>query len=151
VGDQRRRGSRARLHAAARAEAPDAVRIVAGLRGRVEMRTELVIRFDYGRVVPWVRRLDGDTRLAIAGPDALCLRTPVEVGGEDMKTVGRFTVPEGRRVPFVLTYDPSFGAPPAKVDAERALADTKEFWRAGSAVAATRAPRTNSCTARSSS
>jgi GH15 family glucan-1,4-alpha-glucosidase len=112
-----------------RGEAPDVVRIVEGVRGRVEMRTELVIRFDYGRVVPWVRRLDGDTRLAIAGPDALCLRTPVEVGGEDMKTVGRFTVPQGRRVPFVLTYYPSFGALPAKVDAERALADTKEFWR----------------------
>jgi GH15 family glucan-1,4-alpha-glucosidase len=112
-----------------RGEAPDVVRIVEGLRGRVEMRTELVIRFDYGRVVPWVRRLDGDTRLAIAGPDALCLRTPVEVGGEDMKTVGRFTVGEGRRVPFVLTSSPSFGDLPAKVDAEQALEDTTHFWQ----------------------
>jgi GH15 family glucan-1,4-alpha-glucosidase len=111
-----------------RGEAPDVVRIVEGLRGRVEMYTELVIRFDYGRVVPWVRRLDGDTRLAIAGPDALCLRTPVEVGGEDMKTVARFTVGEGRRVPFVLTWYPSFHPLPATVDPEQALADTTEFW-----------------------
>src|SRR5437762_5738877 len=100
-----------------RGDAPDVVRIVEGLRGRVEMRTELVIRFDYGRVVPWVRRLEGDTRLAIAGPDALCLRTPVDVGGEDLKTVATFTVGEGRRVPFVLTWYPSFGKLPAKVDA----------------------------------
>jgi GH15 family glucan-1,4-alpha-glucosidase len=111
-----------------RGESPDVVRIVEGLRGRVEMHTELVIRFDYGRVIPWVRRLDGDTRLAIAGPDALCLRTPVDVGGQDMKTVGRFTVAEGRRVPFVLTWYSSFADLPAKVDAERALADTTEFW-----------------------
>ena len=53
--------------------------------------------------MPWVRRLDGDTRVAIAGPDALCLRTPVDVGGEDMTTVATFTVGEGERVPFVLT------------------------------------------------
>jgi GH15 family glucan-1,4-alpha-glucosidase len=112
-----------------RGDAPDVVRIVEGLRGRVEMRTELVIRFDYGRVVPWVRRTDGDTLMAIAGPDALCLRTPVDVGGEDMKTVGRFTVGEGRRVPFVLTYYPSFGELPSKVDAEKALGDTTTFWR----------------------
>ena len=112
-----------------RGEAPDVVRIVEGVSGRVEMRMELAIRFDYGRVVPWVRRLDGDTRLAIAGPDALCLRTPVEVGGEDMKTVATFTVAEGRRVPFVLTWYPSFRDLPKEVDAEQALVDTTEFWR----------------------
>jgi GH15 family glucan-1,4-alpha-glucosidase len=112
-----------------RGESPDIVRIVEGIRGRVELRTELVIRFDYGRVIPWVRRLDGDTRLAIAGPDALCLRTPVDVGGEDMKTVATFTVGEGRRVPFVLTWYPSFRELPDKVDPEQALADTMEFWR----------------------
>ena len=112
-----------------RGEAPDVVRIVEGVRGRVEMRSELVIRFDYGRIVPWVRRLDGDIRLAIAGPDALCLRTPVEVRGEDMKTVANFTVAEGRRVPFVLTWYPSFRDLPIQVDAEQALLDTTEFWR----------------------
>jgi GH15 family glucan-1,4-alpha-glucosidase len=112
-----------------RGEAPDVVRIVEGVTGRVEMRVELVIRFDYGRVVPWVRRLDGDTRVAIAGPDALCLRTPVEVSGEDMKTVATFTVAEGRRVPFVLTWYPSFRDLPNEVDAEQALAYTTEFWQ----------------------
>ena len=111
-----------------RGEAPDVVRIVEGVRGRVEMRSELVIRFDYGRIVPWVRRLDGDVRLAIAGPDALCLRTPVDVRGEDMKTIAGFTVAEGRRVPFVLTWYPSFRDLPDEVDAEQALLDTTEFW-----------------------
>jgi GH15 family glucan-1,4-alpha-glucosidase len=111
-----------------RGEAPDVVRIVEGVRGRVEMKTELVIRFDYGRIVPWVRRLDGDVRLAIAGPDALCLRTPVEVRGEDMMTVANFTVAEGRRVPFVLTWYPSFRDLPDEVDPEQALRDTTEFW-----------------------
>src|ERR671925_1684828 len=68
-----------------RGRAPDIVRIVEGLGGEVAMRSELVIRYDYGRIVPWVRRVDG-VRLAIAGPDALCLRTPVEVWGEDLST-----------------------------------------------------------------
>jgi GH15 family glucan-1,4-alpha-glucosidase len=112
-----------------RGEAPEVVRIVEGVRGRVEMRSELVIRFDYGRIVPWVRRLDGDIRLAIAGPDALCLRTPVEVRGEDMKTVASFTVAEGRRVPFVLTWYPSFRDLPVEVDPEDALLETTEIWR----------------------
>jgi GH15 family glucan-1,4-alpha-glucosidase len=112
-----------------RGEAPEVMRIVEGVRGRVEMRSELVIRFDYGRIVPWVRRLDGDIRLAIAGPDALCLRTPVEVRGEDMKTVASFTVAEGRRVPFVLTWYPSFRDLPVEVDPEDALLETTEFWR----------------------
>jgi GH15 family glucan-1,4-alpha-glucosidase len=112
-----------------RGETPDVVRIVEGVSGRVEMRMELAIRFDYGRVVPWVRRLDGDTRVAMAGPDALCLRTPVEVGGEDLKTVATFIVPERRRVPFVLTWYPSFRDLPKEVDAERALVYTTEFWR----------------------
>src|SRR2546423_4882624 len=66
-----------------RGEAPDIVRIVEGLDGDVPMRSELVIRFDYGKIVPWLRRID-DARLAIAGPDALCIRTPVEMVGKDM-------------------------------------------------------------------
>ena len=69
-----------------RGATPDIVRIVEGLDGSVPMRSELMIRFDYGRIVPWVRRVDG-ARLAVAGPDALCFRTPVEVRGEDMSTV----------------------------------------------------------------
>jgi GH15 family glucan-1,4-alpha-glucosidase len=106
---------------------PDIVRIVEGLDGSVPMRSELVIRFDYGRIVPWVRRVDG-ARLAVAGPDALCFRTPVDVRGEDMSTVSEFTLEEGQRVPFVLTWFPSHEQRPDEVDAEEALADTEAFW-----------------------
>src|SRR5438067_13658205 len=72
-----------------RGEAPDIVRIVVGLEGHVAMRSELVIRYDFGSVLPWVYRVD-HSRLAIAGPDALCFRTPVEVRGVDMKTLSDF-------------------------------------------------------------
>jgi GH15 family glucan-1,4-alpha-glucosidase len=110
-----------------RGEAPDIVRIVEGLDGHVAMRSELVIRYDFGSVLPWVYRVD-HTRLAIAGPDALCFRTPVEVRGVDMKTVSDFTVAEGDRVPFVLTWYPSHMKPPRKIDAEHALRQTEDFW-----------------------
>ena len=73
-----------------RGDAPDIVRIVEGRRGQVDMQSDLVIRFDYGRFVPWVRRHSG-ALLAIGGPDALCLRTDVAVHGENLATVGRFT------------------------------------------------------------
>ena len=111
-----------------RDDVPDIMRIVEGREGTVRMRTELVIRFDYGRIVPWVYRV-GDNRLALAGPDALCFRTPVDVQGEDMKTVGEFTVSAGERVPFVLTWFPSHRAPPEPNDPEVALLQTEEFWR----------------------
>jgi GH15 family glucan-1,4-alpha-glucosidase len=112
-----------------RGEAPDIVRIVEGLRGEVEMSSELVIRFDYGSVVPWVRRL-GETgcRIAVAGPDAVCFRTPAETRGENMRTISDFTVREGDRVPFVLTWYPSNRRPPAEVDPDQALRDTQVFW-----------------------
>src|SRR3954447_26282762 len=85
--------------------APDIVRIVEGLDGHVPMRSELVIRFDHGRTVPWVRRVD-DARLAVAGPNALRFDTPMEVHGENLSTVSEFTVRPGQRVPFVLTRFP---------------------------------------------
>jgi GH15 family glucan-1,4-alpha-glucosidase len=115
-----------------RGRAPDVVRIVEGLRGSVAMRSELTVRFDYGRIVPWVRRLDG-ARSAVAGPDALSFRTPAHTRGENMRTVSELVVHEGERVPFVLTWYPSHEAPPKAVDAERALADTESFWREWSA------------------
>jgi GH15 family glucan-1,4-alpha-glucosidase len=108
---------------------PDIVRIVEGLEGSVQMRTELVIRFDYGSVVPWVRRLDGATLLAVAGPDGLALRTPIDLEPEGMTHTAEFTVRAGDRVPFVLTWFPSHEDLPEAVDAERALADTAAFWR----------------------
>jgi GH15 family glucan-1,4-alpha-glucosidase len=110
-----------------RGKAPDIVRIVEGLRGKVEMSSELVIRFDYGSAVPWVRRID-DGRIAVAGPDALCFRTPVENRGENMRTIGEFTVRKGERVPFVLTWYPSNERPPRAIHAENALQDTMDYW-----------------------
>jgi GH15 family glucan-1,4-alpha-glucosidase len=106
---------------------PDVVRIVEGARGRVEVEMELVLRFDYGAIVPWVRNLDG-TLVAVAGPDAVLLRTPIEHEGRDLRTVASFTVAEGDRVPFVLRWFPSHEAPPEPIDAEAALADTTGFW-----------------------
>jgi GH15 family glucan-1,4-alpha-glucosidase len=111
-----------------RGEAPDVVRIVEALAGTVRMRSELVIRFDYGRILPWVRNVDG-TRLAIAGPDAVAFRTPVTLRGENMLTVGEFDVAESERIPFVLTWYPSHEPPPRAIDAEHALRDTEDYWR----------------------
>jgi GH15 family glucan-1,4-alpha-glucosidase len=106
----------------------DVVRIVQGRRGRVPMRMELVIRFEYGSVVPWVRRIDGGIE-AIGGPDALRLSTPVATHGEGLTTVSRFAVEAGDRVPFVLTWAPSYLPDPGHVDVEVALRDTEHGWR----------------------
>ena len=110
-----------------RGTAPDIVRIVEGLRGEVEMSSELVIRFDYGNTIPWVRRIDHG-RIAVAGPDGLCFRTPVQHRGENMRTIGEFTVKEGERVPFTLTWYPSNERPPEAIDAEHALRETLQYW-----------------------
>jgi GH15 family glucan-1,4-alpha-glucosidase len=112
-----------------RGRTPDLVRIVDGLDGNVEMATELVIRFDYGSIVPWVRRLDDETLIAIGGPDALTLVTPVDLQPEGMSHRGRFVVRKGDRVPFVLTWFPSHDRRPKRIDAEQALAQTETFWR----------------------
>ena len=114
-----------------RGNAPDIVRIVEGVKGRVEFRSELTIRFDYGRIVPWVRKRthEEDTRVAIAGPDALCFRTPAHTRGEDLHTLSEFWVDEGERVPFVLTWFPSHQETPEPIDPEQALADTESYWR----------------------
>jgi GH15 family glucan-1,4-alpha-glucosidase len=112
-----------------RGEAPDVVRIVEGARGRVHVRSELVVRFDYGRIVPWARRIDPRTRTLVAGPDALCFRTPARTFGENMRTISELTVDEGERIPFVLTWFPSHTDPPRAVDAEVALEETESFWR----------------------
>jgi GH15 family glucan-1,4-alpha-glucosidase len=108
---------------------PAVVRMVQGLRGRVPMHMQLVIRFDYGRIVPWVRRLEDGTLTAIAGPDALCLRTPVALRGEGFTTVARFTVGEGERVPFTLQWHPSHRPPPRAADPVRAVEETERWWR----------------------
>jgi GH15 family glucan-1,4-alpha-glucosidase len=116
-----------------RGEAPDIVRIVEGLSGEVAMRSELVVRYDFGRIVPWVRRVD-HARVAIAGPDALCFRTPAETRGENMTTVSEFTVSSRERVPFVLTWFPSHETLPAEIDPEHALSDAEDFWLSWAAL-----------------
>jgi GH15 family glucan-1,4-alpha-glucosidase len=115
-----------------RGVAPDIVRIVEGRRGTVPMRTELVIRFDYGSIVPWVRRADGGIH-AVAGPNCLRLDTPIRTRGRDLTTVAEFTVSAGQRVPFVLTWFPSYEKAPGRVNAERALKDTEAWWKEWSA------------------
>ena len=110
-----------------RDEVVDIVRIVEGLRGSVRMRGELALRFDYGHVVPWVRRDKRGIR-AVAGPDAAYLATRAPVRGEDMRTFSDFTVRAGERVPFVLTWTPSHLPRPSPVNAETALQATDDFW-----------------------
>jgi GH15 family glucan-1,4-alpha-glucosidase len=108
---------------------PDIVRIVEGLEGSVSMRTELIIRLDYGVLVPWIMRLDVRSLIAVGGPDGLMLRTPILLEPEEMTHAAEFTVREGDRVPFVLTWFPSHEERPRPVDAEQALVDTEQFWR----------------------
>ena len=103
------------------------VRIVEGRRGRVPMRLELALRFDYGMSVPWVvRRPGGNGIVAVAGPEKVVLRTQVPLRGKDLKTVGEFTVGEGERVPFVLTHGASHLPDLVSLDADDALYATEQ-------------------------
>jgi GH15 family glucan-1,4-alpha-glucosidase len=111
------------------ADGADLVRIVIGRSGRVVFHTELVVGFNYGSAVPWVNRLDDGTINAIAGPERLVLRTPAVLRGEDLKTLGEFTVEVGQCVPFVLSYGLSFQNPPPAIDPFDALERTEAFWR----------------------
>ena len=111
-----------------RGEAPDVVRIVEGIEGTVPMKMRMSIRFDYGSIVPWVRRKDEGLH-AVAGPDALLLATPIDLVGRNLHTEAEFDVAPGDRVPFVLTWFPSNQDLPQHTDAEQALVDTDSFWR----------------------
>jgi GH15 family glucan-1,4-alpha-glucosidase len=106
---------------------PDVVRVVEGIDGHVDMRMEFVVRFDYGSIVPWVERVDGALR-AIAGPEALTLRTPVPTRGEDFTTVASFRVHAGDQVPFVLTWHPSHEPDVAPIAALDAVERTTGWW-----------------------
>ncbi len=110
-----------------RKDVPDIVRIVEGLEGTVAVVCELVLRFDYGRIVPWVQQGDGGLA-AIAGPDAVSLRSPVSLRGRDLTSVAEFDVAAGQRVPFVLTWYPSHRSLPEATDAELALAEAEDYW-----------------------
>ena len=111
------------------ADSTDLVRIVIGRSGCVNFHTEFVVRFNYGATVPWVNRLEDGTINAIAGPERLVLRTPVALHGEDLKTVGEFTVETGQSVSFVLSYGASFQSPPPAINPFDALECTEAFWR----------------------
>jgi GH15 family glucan-1,4-alpha-glucosidase len=108
--------------------APSVIRIVEGLRGEVAMSMVLRLRFDYGQVVPWVYQERGDL-VAVAGPDAVWLRTPVATHGENMATHADFTVTAGDRVPFVLTWRPSHMTRPDVTDPAHELGVTEGYWR----------------------
>jgi GH15 family glucan-1,4-alpha-glucosidase len=111
-----------------RGNASDVVRLVRGVRGRVKLRMELVIRFGFGTDIPWVKRTDDGALLAICGQDMTVLRTPAETRGEDMTTVADFAVGEGETIPFVLTYGPSHLPLPGPINPAHALQDTEDFW-----------------------
>ena len=104
------------------------VRLVIGDAGEVPMHLELILRFGYGAIVPWVTRLDSTTISAIAGPDMVILQSPIRLRGEGLKTIGDFTLAAGHRIPFVLTYCASHQPPPKSIDAEAALRRTKDLW-----------------------
>ena len=118
---------------------PTLERLVVGVRGRVEMTMDLCIRFVYGSVVPWVHQVD-EGLLAVAGPDALLLRTPVETRGENLRTTASFTVAEGQQVPFTLSWYPSHLAPPPPTDAPHSLEETAAWWEEWSARCAYQGP-----------
>lgn len=107
---------------------PRVVRIVRGVEGEVSMRTELVLRFEYGHDIPWVRQTDRGLR-AIAGPNAVVLDSPIELKGIKMRHKGRFAVHAGEEVAFVLAWYPSHEDPPFVLDTARALDETMKFWR----------------------
>ena len=110
-----------------RDEHPHMVRSVEGVSGTVDMRMELVVRFDYGEVVPWVTSTAGLTRLT-AGPDSVALWHRVETEGKDLRTVADFTVTERQRYPFTLVWHPSHEEPPPPLDSYYAVHLTEAFW-----------------------
>jgi GH15 family glucan-1,4-alpha-glucosidase len=115
-----------------RRQAPDEsklVRVVEGVRGRVRLHTALMLRFDYGRRVPWISKLaDGRVR-GVAGPHAIVIETPVPLAGDGSALTAEFEVAAGERVPFVLDYEPSHLPPPDPTDAHAALRDTESWWQ----------------------
>ncbi len=107
---------------------PTVARLVEGLRGEVPMRSELIIRFDYGWIVPWVAR-EEDGIAAIAGPDMLRLRSWVPHRGEGLSTLADFTIKEGQKLPFTMAWHPSTERAPGGLDAEEVIQDADSWWR----------------------
>jgi len=105
------------------------VRLVQGLSGQVKMRMELRLRFDYGRSVPWVSRLDDGSLRAIAGPDLVTLRSTQKVHGEDLRTVSDFVIHGGETAAFTLSYRPSYESLPDQINPEHVLRETTKHWQ----------------------
>ncbi|MEU9099003.1 glycoside hydrolase family 15 protein [Streptomyces sp. NPDC048361] len=108
--------------------APQLIRIVEGVTGRVPMRSTLRMRFSYGRITPWVHKVDGRT-VAVAGPDSVWLDTEAETYGKNLTTYSDFTVSPGERVAFTISWQPSHREPPALPEPETSLEATEDFWR----------------------
>jgi len=111
-----------------RGEHQDVIRLVRGVHGRVSMQMELAIRFEYGSVVPWVRRLDDGRLCAVAGPERLVLAAPLELRGEDFKTRAEFEVSEGQTIPLTLSWSASFRPLPASPDAAAVVERVTAAW-----------------------
>ncbi len=117
-----------------RGEHSDVIRTVRGLSGKVKMRLDLALRFDYGLTVPWVTMHDRDLR-AVAGPNMVVLRVDclsgkgAELRGEKMMTVSDFALRQGDEVCFTMTYASSAEPVPKAVQVKEALHDTEEYWR----------------------
>jgi GH15 family glucan-1,4-alpha-glucosidase len=107
----------------------DLVRMVVGQRGEVTIRVELILRFAYGALVPWVTRRDADTLRAIAGPDMVVLHADVPLHGENLTSVAEFTVRAGETKSFTLSWRPSHKPPPDPIDPKAALEETEDYWR----------------------
>jgi GH15 family glucan-1,4-alpha-glucosidase len=106
----------------------DLVRVVQGVTGKVAMATEIVVRFDYGSVVPWVARQKDGRLNFTAGPDRLSLSTQVPLRGVDLRTVGEFEVQAGDEVTFALAWSPSYRANPPPLEMKNALAHVEQLW-----------------------
>ncbi|MFI9101735.1 glycoside hydrolase family 15 protein [Streptomyces fildesensis] len=108
--------------------APQVIRIVEGVSGRVPMRSALRMRFSYGQIVPWVHKV-GDRTVAVAGPDSVWLDTEVDTYGKDLTTYADFTVSPGERVAFTISWEPSHRPPPSLPEPEASLESTEQFWQ----------------------
>jgi GH15 family glucan-1,4-alpha-glucosidase len=111
-----------------RTREPRLVRMVVGRSGRVAMRMQFIVRFDYGSVVPWVSKTPGGVR-AIAGPDTIVLDTSVPLRGEGLTTVAEFTIAEGEPKPFVMTWYPSHEPEPPTIAPAATLEETEQWWQ----------------------
>jgi GH15 family glucan-1,4-alpha-glucosidase len=108
--------------------ASDLLRLVRGLQGEVAMRMELVVRFDYGSVVPWVSKQEDGRIQFIAGPDRLLLDTEVAIRGEGFRTLSDFAIRAGQEASFALNWSPSFRPAPPALPAAQTLQQVESSW-----------------------